>query len=435
MDQTEARYAEIARLMYETGNWVVLQIDYGEPFWAKPPLSTWAAASSLSLFGVSEFSIRLPYFLVCAGIALGLGRYCNHSNPSYFLPACILLTMPEFYLHAGVVSTDVFLLLSTVIVMLSFWESMQENAAPFWGYLFFLGMGLGVLAKGPIIGILTLPPIVFWSWKTKQFSKAIKRAPWFVGLLVFIFTCLPWYYLTEERSPGFIDYFIVGEHFNRYFNSEWKGDKYGFPKQQPLGIVWGFFLAFTLPWWIAALQWMRQHWRLLKTDPWVLFLLAWMLWPLLFFTASKSLIHPYILPSVVPLTLLLAYGWHQIKNIHWYLNIGLAVPLLLIGFYSTRTVDTVIKDNTDKYLIAEVNQHPCYSLNHKSYSSQFYTGGTVEKIDTQRLSTLRQAEQPFYILIRHKDTLRISSQMRNELTPVIENKKKALYKYRKKGLD
>ena len=35
MDKTEARYGEIARLMAETGEWVVLQIDYGVPFWAK----------------------------------------------------------------------------------------------------------------------------------------------------------------------------------------------------------------------------------------------------------------------------------------------------------------------------------------------------------------------------------------------------------------
>ena len=62
MDKTEARYGEIARLMAETGEWVVLQIDYGVPFWAKPPLSTWASALSISLFGAHEFFVRLPYF-------------------------------------------------------------------------------------------------------------------------------------------------------------------------------------------------------------------------------------------------------------------------------------------------------------------------------------------------------------------------------------
>ena len=140
MDQTEARYAEIARLMEETANWVVLQIDYGLPFWAKPPLSTWAAALSLSFFGVSEFSVRLPFFLVCLGLALWMSRYRASKEHPYTLPGLILISIPEYYLHAGVVSTDVFLMLSVVIVMLSFWEALQDRAKTYWVYLFFLGM-------------------------------------------------------------------------------------------------------------------------------------------------------------------------------------------------------------------------------------------------------------------------------------------------------
>ena len=40
MDTTESRYAEIARKMLETGDWLTPQFDYGVPFWGKPPLST-----------------------------------------------------------------------------------------------------------------------------------------------------------------------------------------------------------------------------------------------------------------------------------------------------------------------------------------------------------------------------------------------------------
>ena len=64
MDKTEARYAEIARIMAETNNWTTLQIDYGIPFWAKPPLSTWLSAMSFQLFGVNEFAARFPYLLL-----------------------------------------------------------------------------------------------------------------------------------------------------------------------------------------------------------------------------------------------------------------------------------------------------------------------------------------------------------------------------------
>jgi hypothetical protein len=46
LDKTEARYAEIARIMWDTNQWIMPQIDYGIPFWAKPPLSTWLSAGS-----------------------------------------------------------------------------------------------------------------------------------------------------------------------------------------------------------------------------------------------------------------------------------------------------------------------------------------------------------------------------------------------------
>lgn len=59
-DTTESRYAEIARKMLETGNWVTLQQDYGVPFWAKPPLSIWLSAFFMQLLGVNEFAVRLP---------------------------------------------------------------------------------------------------------------------------------------------------------------------------------------------------------------------------------------------------------------------------------------------------------------------------------------------------------------------------------------
>jgi len=67
LDTTEARYAEIARKMLETGAWLMPQFDYGVPFWGKPPLSTWLCAASMAVFGVNEFAARLPSLLMLMG--------------------------------------------------------------------------------------------------------------------------------------------------------------------------------------------------------------------------------------------------------------------------------------------------------------------------------------------------------------------------------
>ena len=79
-DKTEARYGEIARLMAETGNWIVPQIDYGIPFWAKPPLSAWLSSASIKLLGTSEFALRLPFWIVAVLIALLLIPYAHQKK-------------------------------------------------------------------------------------------------------------------------------------------------------------------------------------------------------------------------------------------------------------------------------------------------------------------------------------------------------------------
>jgi 4-amino-4-deoxy-L-arabinose transferase-like glycosyltransferase len=140
LDKTESRYGEIARIMYETKNWVVLQIDYGIPFWAKPPLSTWLSALSFETFGVSEMAARFPSFLLALVLLIVLGKLAKTAGVSFYLPAFILLTMPEFLIHTGVVSTDSALAFCIALIMISFYKAMLIEKYTYWNYLFFIAM-------------------------------------------------------------------------------------------------------------------------------------------------------------------------------------------------------------------------------------------------------------------------------------------------------
>tara|TARA_R110002126_G_scaffold7492_1_gene36740 strand:+ start:64 stop:447 length:384 start_codon:yes stop_codon:yes gene_type:complete len=84
LDKTEARYAEIARIMQETNHWVVPQIDYGIPFWAKPPLSIWLSAVSYVIFGVNEFASRFPSFFLSILLVIIAGKMVK-KKWSFFL--------------------------------------------------------------------------------------------------------------------------------------------------------------------------------------------------------------------------------------------------------------------------------------------------------------------------------------------------------------
>ena len=73
LDTTEARYGEIGRKMLASGNWLTPQWDVGVPFWGKPPLSFWASAASMAVFGVNEFTASC-HRNRRAAIALKCGR-------------------------------------------------------------------------------------------------------------------------------------------------------------------------------------------------------------------------------------------------------------------------------------------------------------------------------------------------------------------------
>ncbi len=427
-DNTEARYSEIARIMSETQNWITLQIDYGIPFWAKPPLSTWASAISITIFGNNEFFLRLPYLILATILVFSLGHYKNSS--SRYLPGIILLSIPEFYLHAGVVSTDMFLSFSIALIMFSFWEAIKIKTKSYWGYLFFVGLALGLLSKGPIALFLSLPPILIWSIISNNIKKAFKTAPWFLGTIMSMLISLPWYYLVELRSPGFLNYFIIGEHFERFFNSDWQGDKYGFAKQQPFGIIWGFFIIFTLPWFILLVKILIKKWSEIKKDYWALFLLVWMLWTPLFFTFSRSLIHPYILPSMIPLALFINHFWTNVKNKNIYLYFGLSVTTALIFVLYTGVAKPFYENNTDKYILKNLDSNlPIYSLEQKSYSSQFYTTGLIKVVDQEKLKKLVTKNSKFYIRISNKRWLNLSLSLRNKLEIIGNNNKAGIYQF------
>jgi 4-amino-4-deoxy-L-arabinose transferase-like glycosyltransferase len=429
MDKTEARYAEIARIMVETNNWIVLHIDYDIPFWAKPPLSTWLSAISIKVFGLHEFYIRLPYLITTIIIVLFISRYDKIENKIFFLTPLILLLMPEFYLHAGVVSTDTILNFSIILVMLSFWEAIGKESGSKWWYGFFIGIGMGLLSKGPIILILTIPPIFVWLFVYKEELKKLKKIPILSGLfLTFLISC-PWYYLKELKSPGFIDYFIYGEHFRRFFDSGWKGDLYGFAKQQPFGIMWLFSIISIFPWSFLIITRFKTIIKEAFKNKWVCFLVCWMLFTPVFFTFSSSLIHTYTLPIAVPASLLITNFWSDLRFKRYYLLISIVLYLSILPVFYSGMLDETIQNNCDKELVENyiVSDYSLFYLNYKSFSSQFYSSGSIKNISLNQLKKKIKNEEKFAVIIENSELKKVDLSVIKQLKEIRKTRKKNLY--------
>ncbi len=420
-DSTEARYAEIARIMVETQNWVTPMHHYHDPFWAKPPLSTWLSAISMTIFGISPFAARLPALLLSIGILMVVWAVARvrSGTQTAMIATVILAGSFYFYLDAGTVMTDPSLLLCTTLMMVSFWRSVvwQQRA---WAYVFFIAMALGLLAKGLVALVLMGMPLGLWVIVEKQWLAIWQRMPWIFGSLLLMAIAFPWYYLAEKRTPGFLNYFIIGEHVQRFLQPGWQGDKYGVAHHAPLGMIWVYALMGFLPWCIPGLIWIGYNFKRLRSlsrddDGWLRYLLFCTFTPLLFFTFARNIIYPYVFPSLPAFALLFAEFVKRsdvdLKYVKCFVPLaGCFGWVFLLGALVFVYQPEWIAKSQDRVVAAVAHQHPeqhsefVYWQHKIDYSAQFYSAGrAIATLDPQVLC--QRISQPVrsYVVIDSED--------------------------------
>lgn len=415
-DTTEARYAEIARIMSETNNWVTPQIDYGQPFWGKPPFHTWISAASFSIFGVSALAARLPHF-ICGLIVLVLVyRFAkDYGNQNSGLVSCLVLASSlGFPIAMGMVMTDIALLLSITIAMMSFWKAHVSAAKHFYGHLFFAALALGMLVKGPVAIVLVGISLFVWSTWQKQFMRAITVLPWLSGIALFLILTLPWYLLAESQTPGFLEYFIVGEHFQRFLISGWEGDLYGNAHDKPRGTIWLYGLIAAFPWSFVLLTQAYKRFVLnqqeitaTRTASMLLpYLLCWMISPMLLFTLSGNVLIAYVLPGFSALALLVTYLNFTLQKA----LLVATVTLALIGAIPIVHYANVVNTPSEIELLgedpAQYEHHSVYYWKKRPYSAAFYSRGKAMLIaNEQDLATLSTMPNDIYIAVELSELL------------------------------
>lgn len=392
-DNTEARYGEIARKMVESNDWITLWYDYGVPFWAKPPLSTWLSAASMNAFGVSAFTARLPSLLISMLIIYWLMHVFSRSNaePVRRASGVILMTMLMFYVAMGTVMTDMTLLLSCTLAMVGFWFAVDGNSH-WWGYAFFAALGLGLLAKGPIALVLCGLPLFVWVCWTNNWKKMFSSLPILTGTLLMLLIGVPWYLLAEQKTPGFLEYFIVGEHFNRFMVTGWTGDRYGHVHEQMLGMIWPFLLMDSFPWSLALLGiWgsravKKQQVIQTPLDNQMKFLLCWLLLPNVFFTFARNIIPTYPLVSLPALAVItareltpLAFKGNSFRK--WFYASAACLPAAVIMALAVLAIRPDILPNTAARVGAAFHQvdynagDALVYVGDRIYTMEFYTAG------------------------------------------------------------
>ncbi|PHV08507.1 phospholipid carrier-dependent glycosyltransferase [Janthinobacterium sp. BJB412] len=325
----EGRYAEMAREMLATGDWVTTRLN-GIKYFEKPPLQAWMNALSFAAFGLGDWQARLWTGLCGLGGVLLTG-YAGHKvfGPRAGFYAALALGSSLFWVACGQIdSLDMGLSGMTTIALCALLLAQRDDAGQSerrnWMLVCWAGMALAVLAKG-LIG-LVLPGAVLVLYTLAARDWAIwARLHLVKGLLLFFAIATPWFVLVALKNPEQPHFFFIHEHFERFLL-----------KTHHREGAWYYFFVMLIPGimpWLGVLP--QSLFAALRRERSTfqpkLMLLVWAVFIFFFFSYSSSKLPGYILPVFPALALLVAVYLENASRRQRMLAAGLLVAVGLVG--------------------------------------------------------------------------------------------------------
>jgi 4-amino-4-deoxy-L-arabinose transferase-like glycosyltransferase len=402
-DLDEGFYAAVTSEMNRRVEWITPYYN-GQPWFEKPILLYWLAKPSLALLGESV-GPRLPDVLATiATYALVLWFARRRVGESAAIFSTLVLASSPLVVALGrMMMTDPLLMLCMSAAFLTFWESLQGDWR--WRISTAICLGLGVLAKGPIAGILFLP-VAGWMFFRHPALRPNFKGGWLLGAAAFALVVASWYlpaYLQDGRL--FVNDFLIRQNIGRF-----SGGDQAHSMDGVVNLV--FYPAIIL---ICYLPWsgfLPKAWKQAPGDPLNSYLKAWFLTVLIFFTITKAKLPHYMLPLSVPLALLV--GQYFAKRAEsskrpfaWPAAALVAITLLAnFGFYSYYHGITIGTLDLPGYH-AEVHQVARYVRANASPADtvvEYKIGRQQHSRGTGHLK-IQQTLQPSVLLYLNRNTL------------------------------
>ena len=332
----EGRYAEMAREMLVTGDWITPRYN-GYKYFEKPPLQIWASAIAFQAFGFGEWQARLwsalTGFLTILIIGFTGSRIFNPR--AGWLGALVLASSPMWIISGHFNSLDMALsafMVSALCALLLAQTSDNKTDRRNWMWLCWSMMALATLSKG-LIGV-AIPAMVFIAYSISAWDwKIWSRLHIFSGTILFLAITAPWFVLVAQRNPEFLEFFFIHEHLQRF-------TKDTHSRTGPIYYFVPLLLVGILPWIFQIPRAFFQAWNERKQEfssGWLL--VCWTVVIFAFFSVSKSKLPGYIIPIFPALAMLIgarldrALGNTNLLSTFWKLQTLGFAALGCIGFF------------------------------------------------------------------------------------------------------
>ncbi len=307
-DADEAFYAEAAREMVESGDWLTPHYDY-EPRFQKPVLYYWVTAATFLVTGPTEFASRLWAALSGVGLVFvtaGLARKW-YDDDTALLSGAVVATSFGYVALGRMALPDLPLALSVTATIATCLIAIGERVPrprP-WLLLAALSAALGFLTKGPLAlvlpGVVVVPVVLI-----ERRASRVRATDLLLAAALFVALAAPWYVaMWATHGTPYLQSFFVGDNFERFAT-----DRFNEPR--PWWYYGPVIVGGVVPWApylllgagaLVRLLTFRGGLGSLETR-----LAIWVVLPLLVFTVSVGKQPRYVLPLLPPLAILIAHG-------------------------------------------------------------------------------------------------------------------------------
>ncbi|MFZ6800193.1 glycosyltransferase family 39 protein [Undibacterium sp. Di24W] len=325
----EGRYAEMAREMVATGDWITQRLN-GIKYFEKPPLQNWMNALTFSLFGLGDWQARL-WTGLCGLIGILAASYTAFKiyGRRVAISTTLILGSSFYWAAMGHINTldmglSGMMTLALCGLLLAQRDGASDKEQRNGMLLCWAGMALATMSKGLIGFVLPGAVLVLYTVWTRDFGLWL-RLHLGKGLLLFFAITVPWFILVWQANPEHPHFFFIHEHFQRFTSTVHKrgGAWYYFFPLLIIGIVpWLGLLLQSL---LASVRKEQSQFQAKKM------LTIWTVFIFFFFSVSGSKLPSYILPVFPALAILIACELEKISVMSLRINAGL---LALIGVAS-----------------------------------------------------------------------------------------------------
>ena len=288
-ESSEARYATIAKEMFDTGSYInptLLEIKHLH----KPPLTYYITALGYKIFGVNEFGAR--FFLHIAMVfqlllVFKITQLLFKNEKFSLLATLIYFSFPIVIIAERNLTTDTYLT-TFILASIFYWLQYKNKAKIVFLVLFYVFLGLIFETKGPV-GLVI--PLVFVITQKIVFKDSVKLGlPYILSFIVFLIVASAWYIAVIYKNENLLQYFIKSQLVERVSVNK-------FNRGQPFWYYIVLLPAIGFPWVLLLVFYFKNNLaRIIKEKNYEFILLISFLALFLILTLSTSKLILYILP-------------------------------------------------------------------------------------------------------------------------------------------